>query len=85
MGILANREIGRVAPGENVEFVEERMSGAVADCIFLSCTNWQAIAAIEPISALRRASDLEQPVHDRRRAAAVARFRSAASGQRACR
>jgi maleate isomerase len=51
MGILSNREIGRVAPEEIVAFVEERMSGASADCIFLSCTNWQAIDAIEPVRA----------------------------------
>jgi maleate isomerase len=51
MGILSNRDIGRVAPEEIVAFVEGRMHGAEADCIVLSCTNWQAIEAIEPVKA----------------------------------
>ena len=51
MGILANREIGQVAPDEIVEFVAGRMAGASADCIFLSCTNWQAIDAIAAVKA----------------------------------
>jgi maleate isomerase len=46
MGILHNRDIGRVAPAEIVEFVEREFAGVDADCIFLSCTNWQAIDAI---------------------------------------
>ena len=51
MGILSNRDIGRVAPGEIVEFVASQMDGCDADCIFLSCTNWQAIDAIAPLEA----------------------------------
>jgi maleate isomerase len=51
MGILANREIGRVTPAEIAEFVESRMKGAAVDCIFLSCTNWQAIDAIAAVKA----------------------------------
>jgi len=51
MGILSNREIGQVAPDEIVAFVEQQMQGASADCIFLSCTNWQAIAAIDAVKA----------------------------------
>jgi maleate isomerase len=50
MGILSNREIGRVTPAEIVEFVESRMHTAV-DCIFLSCTNWQAIDAVAAVKA----------------------------------
>jgi maleate isomerase len=46
MGILQNRDIGRVAPAEIVEFVEREVAGVGTDCIFLSCTNWQAIDAI---------------------------------------
>jgi maleate isomerase len=46
MGILANRDIGRVTPDEIVAFVETQADGADVDCVFLSCTNWQAIAAI---------------------------------------
>jgi maleate isomerase len=46
MGILENRDIGRVAPAEIVAFVEREFAGVGADCVFLSCTNWQAIDAI---------------------------------------
>jgi maleate isomerase len=46
MGILANRDIGRVSPDEIVAFVETQIDDADVDCVFLSCTNWQAIAAI---------------------------------------
>lgn len=49
MGIRDNREIGRVTPAQIVEFVESRMRGVRADCVFLSCTNWQAIAAIAAV------------------------------------
>lgn len=52
MGIVSNREIGQVAPDEIVAFVAQQMKGgAGADCIFLSCTNWQAIAAIDAVKA----------------------------------
>jgi len=51
MGIVSNREIGQVAPDEIVEFVAGRMAGAPVDCIFLSCTNWQAIDAIAAVKA----------------------------------
>jgi maleate isomerase len=49
MGIQANLEIGRVAPAEIVDFVESQIEGSAPDCIFLSCTNWRAIEAIEPL------------------------------------
>jgi maleate isomerase len=49
MGIRANREIGRVTPAEIVSFVESQMDGCAADCVFLSCTNWRAMEAIEPV------------------------------------
>jgi maleate isomerase len=51
MGIRCNRDIGRVAASEIVEFVEAQSEGVDADCIFLSCTNWQAIDAIAPLTA----------------------------------
>jgi maleate isomerase len=51
MGIRSNRDIGRVAASEIVEFVEARIDGVDADCVFLSCTNWQAIDAIAPLTA----------------------------------
>jgi len=51
MGILSNRDIGRVSPEEIVDFVETRIDDAGIDCIFLSCTNWQAIDAIAPLEA----------------------------------
>jgi len=49
MGIRANLEIGRVTPAEIVDFVESQIEGSAPDCIFLSCTNWRAIEAIEPL------------------------------------
>ena len=51
MGIRANRDIGRVTASDIVEFVEAQIEGVDADCIFLSCTNWQAIDAIAPVTA----------------------------------
>ncbi len=47
MGIRANLEIGRVTPAEIVKFVESQICASHPDCIFLSCTNWQAMEAIE--------------------------------------
>src|SRR5580700_4404751 len=47
MGIHANLEIGRVTPAEIVSFVESQLEGCAPDCVFLSCTNWRAIEAIE--------------------------------------
>jgi maleate isomerase len=49
MGIRANLEIGRVTPAEIVGFVESQIAGCGADCVFLSCTNWRAIEAAEPL------------------------------------
>lgn len=49
MGIVRNRDIGEVSPSIIQEFVAANMKGVEADCIFLSCTNWQAIDAIKPL------------------------------------
>jgi maleate isomerase len=49
MGIVENRDIGEVTPSAIEEFVSGHMDGTTPDCIFLSCTNWQAIDAIEPL------------------------------------
>ena len=49
MGIRANLEIGRVTPDQIIDFVESQIEGSAPDCIFLSCTNWRAIEAIEPL------------------------------------
>ena len=49
MGIRSNLEIARVAPAEIVSFVESQTDGCAPDCVFLSCTNWRAIDAIEPL------------------------------------
>lgn len=49
MGIQANLDIGRVTPEEIADFVERQMEGCAADSAFLSCTNWRAIEAIEPL------------------------------------
>ncbi len=49
MGITENLDIGRVTPAQIIDFVESQMKGITADCLFLSCTNWRAIEAIEPL------------------------------------
>lgn len=49
MGIRANLEIGGVPPSEIISFVESQIEGCAPDCLFLSCTNWRAIEAIEPL------------------------------------
>lgn len=49
MGIRVNLEIGAVPPARIVSFVEAQLDGCAPDCLFLSCTNWQAISAIEPL------------------------------------
>lgn len=49
MGIARNLDIGRVTPQEIVRFVESQMTGIDPDCLFLSCTNWQAMEAIAPL------------------------------------
>jgi maleate isomerase len=49
MGIRSNLEIGRVPPPEIIRFVESQLAACAPDCLFLSCTNWQAIDAIEPL------------------------------------
>jgi maleate isomerase len=51
MGIRANLEIGRVTPTEIVRFVEDQIEGCAPDCVFLSCTNWRAIEAIEALQS----------------------------------
>jgi maleate isomerase len=50
MGIVDNREIGNVTPQEIIVFVRSHMAGVETDCVFLSCTNWRAIEAIEPLA-----------------------------------
>jgi maleate isomerase len=55
MGLVDNDEIGEVAPHEIVSFVSKHMQGLDPDAVFLSCTNWRAVEAIEP---LREALDL---------------------------
>jgi maleate isomerase len=54
MGIVKNLDIGQVTPEEIVKFVESQMAGIDADCVFLSCTNWRAIEAIEPLKEKMR-------------------------------
>jgi len=49
MGLRENLQIGRVTPDEIVSFVESRLPSTDADCVFLSCTNWRALQAIEPL------------------------------------
>lgn len=51
MGIVSNRDIGRVTPTEIVAFVASQMQGVNTDCVVLSCTNWQAIEAIDLVKA----------------------------------
>ncbi len=49
MGIVENRQIGRVTPEEIAAFVEREFRGVQADCVFLSCTNWRAVEAREAL------------------------------------
>jgi maleate isomerase len=51
MGMVDNLDIGKVTPGEILSFVERQMNGVSPDCIFLSCTNWQAVDAISQVKA----------------------------------
>jgi len=49
MGIRQNLEIGRIPPVEIISFVESSAEDCSPDCIFLSCTNWRAIEALEEL------------------------------------
>ena len=49
MDITANLEIGRGTPERIAQFVEAQLSGIEPDCIFLSCTNWRAMEALESL------------------------------------
>jgi maleate isomerase len=49
MGIQANLDIGRVTPAEIVSFATAQLKGIAPDCIFLSCTNWRAMDAIQAL------------------------------------
>lgn len=75
MGLLENLSIGRVPPDDIVEFVMEGMRGVEADCVFLSCTNWQAVSAI---STLRDRLHLPVISSNQATAQAVARLRDRA-------
>lgn len=50
MGLLDNTEIGRIDPDRIVGFVTDRMQGVYPDAVFLSCTNWRAMEAIDPLT-----------------------------------
>lgn len=52
MGLVDNRDIGKVTPDEIVHFVEDQCRGTNADCVFLSSTNWRAIEAIGRLQRL---------------------------------
>lgn len=51
MGIKANADIGRVSPEQIAAFAAEQRTklDATVDCLFLSCTNWQAMAVREQL------------------------------------
>ena len=49
MGIVSNREIGKVSPASIEKFVTAQMAGVQADAFFLSCTNWQALDALSAL------------------------------------
>jgi maleate isomerase len=51
MGIRENLDIGRVPPSEVIQFVESQLNGCSPDCVFLSCTNWRSVEAIEPLQS----------------------------------
>lgn len=52
MGLRENLDIGRITPAEIVSFVESSLAATAADCLFLSCTNWRALEAMEPLGRL---------------------------------
>lgn len=76
MGLFKNLDIGRVTPAEIVGFVEGNMAGAAAaaDCVFLSCTNWRGIEAIETLR-----SKLDIPILSSNQAAIEAVRQAAAA------
>ncbi len=47
MQLRDNGDIGRVTPPEITNFVRTGMVGVSADCVFLSCTNWRGIEAMD--------------------------------------
>jgi maleate isomerase len=49
MAIQSNLEIGKVPPSEIIRFVESHLDRVAPDCLFLSCTNWRAIEAIDAL------------------------------------
>jgi maleate isomerase len=51
MGLVENRAIGSVPPEQIVRFVRARLQDVAADCVFLSCTNWQAVDARPALEA----------------------------------
>ena len=75
MGLRENLDIGRVTPPEIVRFVESNLGGTTADCLFLSCTNWRAV---EAINLLR--SKLGIPVISSNQAAIAAVQQATAAG-----
>lgn len=57
MGLVGNREIGRVRPDAIVQFVRRQQerwggAGAAADALFVSCTNFQAMAVRRKLESL---------------------------------
>lgn len=51
MGLVENEAIGRVEPATIVDFVVGGLEGRDVDAIFLSCTNWRATEALDPLRA----------------------------------
>jgi maleate isomerase len=49
MGLRDNLDIGRVIPAEIESFVESNVAATASDCVFLSCTNWRAVEALESL------------------------------------
>jgi maleate isomerase len=76
MGIRGNLDIGRVPPSEVIRFVESQLKGCSPDCVFLSCTNWRSVEAIEPLQR-----ELGMPVVTSNQAAMDAVRRVGAGGR----
>jgi maleate isomerase len=51
MGLVDNREIGRMPPEQIVDFVMREIGDREVDAVFLSCTNWRAAETLEALSA----------------------------------
>lgn len=51
LGLVDNREIGNTPPERIVDFVVDELGQAGADAVFVSCTNFRAVEALDQVRA----------------------------------